>query len=61
MMSRKTLEINPDIIKELHSKISTNKDDITIKDIIWLLFETTLLNSGFNLEQSDISVIEYIE
>jgi len=56
MMSRKTLEINPDsdIIKELHTKISTNKDDITIKDIIWLLFETTLLNSGFNLEQSDI-------
>ena len=53
MSSQKTLELNADnaVIKELHNKLSVDKNDKTIKDIVWLLFETTLINSGFQLEE----------
>jgi molecular chaperone HtpG len=53
MSSQKILELNPSnsVIKELNNKLSVDKNDNTIKDIVWLLFETTLLNSGFQLEQ----------
>ena len=53
MNSQKTLELNTDnaVIKELHNKLSVDKNDKTIKDIVWLLFETTLINSGFQLEE----------
>lgn len=53
MGSQKTLELNPDnaVIKELNSKLSVDKNDKTIKDIVWLLYETTLINSGFQLEE----------
>ena len=54
MMSKKTLEINPDsdIIKELFNKFDKDKNDTTIKDIVWLLYEVSLINSGFTLETS---------
>ena len=53
MSSQKTLELNVDnpVIKELNNKLSVDKNDKTIKDIVWLLFETTLINSGFQLEE----------
>ena len=53
MGSQKTLELNVDnpVIKELNNKLSVDKNDKTIKDIVWLLFETTLINSGFQLEE----------
>ena len=53
MGSQKTLELNPDnsVIKELNSKLSVDKNDKTIKDIVWLLYETTLINSGFQLDE----------
>ena len=53
MGSQKTLELNVDnsVIKELNNKLSLDKNDKTIKDIVWLLFETTLINSGFQLEE----------
>jgi len=53
MVSKKTLEINPThpIVEKLREKIIENKNDKTIKDLIWLLFDTALLSSGFALDE----------
>ena len=53
MVSKKTMEVNPkhSIMVELKKKAAADKSDKTVKDLIWLLFDTSLLTSGFNLDE----------
>ncbi|WFD01360.1 Hsp90 chaperone hsp82 [Malassezia obtusa] len=52
MASKKTMEINPQnaIIKELAAKVSQDKNDPTVRDLVFLLYDSSLLTSGFSLE-----------
>ena len=51
MRTSKVFEINPnsDIIQNLNEKYKHDENDKTLKDLIWLLYETTLINSGFTM------------
>merc|ERR1719286_109499 len=52
MVGKKKMQINPDhtIMIELKKKFSADASDRTVKDLVWLLFETALLTSGFSLD-----------
>jgi len=52
MAAKKHLEVNPDhsIIENLRLKAEADKNDKSVKDLVHLLFETSLLSSGFSLE-----------
>merc|ERR1712019_228603 len=52
MAAKKHLEINPDhsIMETLRNKAEADKNDKSVKDLVHLLFETSLLSSGFSLE-----------
>jgi len=53
MISKKTMEVNPThpIVVELKKKSDKDKSDKTVKDLIWLLFDTSMLTSGFALDE----------
>lgn len=53
MMSKKTMEVNPQnpIIVSLREKIAADQSDKTVKDVIWMLYDTSLLTSGFSLDE----------
>tara|TARA_X000000368_G_scaffold274216_2_gene217485 strand:- start:165 stop:2297 length:2133 start_codon:yes stop_codon:yes gene_type:complete len=56
MSSKKTMEINHTnpIISCLRQKVEDDETDKTVKDLIWLLYDTSLLNSGFSLEEPSL-------
>jgi len=53
MVSKKTLEINAThpIVVSLRERFTADANDKTVKDLVWLLFETSLLASGFSLDE----------
>jgi molecular chaperone HtpG len=56
MAAKKHLEINPDhpIVKSLKDKADADKNDKSVKDLVCLLYETSLLASGFSLEDPQV-------
>jgi len=56
MAAKKHLEVNPDhsIISAINDKIVADPNDKAIKDLVCLMFETAMLTSGFNLEDSTV-------
>jgi len=52
MVSKKTMELNPThaIVKALRDKFAADAADSAAKDLVWLLYETALLTSGFTLD-----------
>merc|ERR1712020_535374 len=56
MAAKKHMEINPDhsIVENLRQRAETDKNDKSVKDLVLLLFETSLLSSGFSLEDPQV-------
>merc|ERR1712212_311481 len=52
MVAKKTMELNPAhaIIIALKDKFAADAADSAAKDLVWLLYETSLLTSGFSLD-----------
>merc|ERR1711881_252730 len=53
MIGKKKMEVNPNhsIMKELKNKFTANESDRTVKDLVWLVYETAALTSGFTLKE----------
>lgn len=58
MMPKKIMEINPShsIIKELKQRFIKDAGDSTLKDIVNLMFESSMINCGFSLEEPSVFV-----
>ncbi|KAJ6251076.1 heat shock protein 90-1 [Anaeramoeba flamelloides] len=54
MVSKKTMELNPKhpSILELKSRFETDKTDSTVRDLVTLLYESSLLYSGFSIDDT---------
>ena len=52
MMGQKIFELNPasKTIQALKTKFEADNNDAAIKDLVWLLYESSMLNSGFTLD-----------
>ncbi|CAL1378682.1 unnamed protein product [Linum trigynum] len=52
MSSKKTMEINPDngIMLELRKRAEVDKNDKSVKDLVMLLYDTSLIISGLSLD-----------
>merc|ERR1719357_343176 len=52
MVAKKTMELNPShaIVRALKDKFLADAADSAAKDLVWLLYETSLLTSGFSLD-----------
>merc|ERR1712071_302060 len=52
LQAKKYLEINPNhkIIQSLKSRVAADKNDKAIRDLVMLMFDTSILSSGFTLE-----------
>merc|ERR1719373_904990 len=57
MSGRKTLEVNPNhpVVIDLLSKVKENKEDAAAKDTAQVLFQTALIETGYEL--SDASAL----
>jgi molecular chaperone HtpG len=53
MAAKKNLELNPDhpIVDALRTKVDKDKNDKSVKDLVMLLYETSLMASGFTLDE----------
>merc|ERR1711962_1232878 len=59
MAAKKQMEINPDhsIVENLRQRAEADKNDKSVKDLVMLLFETSLLSSGFSLEDPMVHAV----
>jgi molecular chaperone HtpG len=48
----KVMELNPAhrIVKAIRDRMNISKEDKTVKDLVWLLYDTSLIMSGFSLD-----------
>jgi molecular chaperone HtpG len=53
MMSKKIMEINPhhSIIKSLKERVKSADNDAMVRDLVSLLYESSLISSGFSIEE----------
>merc|ERR1719166_536338 len=58
MSGRKTLEVNPNhpVVIDLLSKVKENKEDAAAKDTAQVLFQTALIESGYELSEASALV-----
>lgn len=52
MAAKKNFELNPEhpIVDALRGKVEKDKNDKAVKDLVMLLYETSLMSSGFSLD-----------
>lgn len=56
MSASRTLELNPrhPIIVELNKLVESSPDEESTKDLAWLMYDTALLSSGFNQQDTEL-------